>query len=181
MPVGLITGGKMDVPKSLAPKHGIEEKTNQLKEEAKIVQNPEKEPEPLKEIKDKYAEMFRIKKSKGWINIKSVNPIRENHPAIQGHVYLDYTIEQKDHRDATLEDRSRNVWLRDSNGKGIQSVSYCGGLGVWQVSQRGVPVAGGDLTDEEMDMIKGWLKRTDKYVFGNMPELKELLEKQLID
>lgn len=40
----------MDVPKSFRAERGIEEKTEQLKEEARIVREQEKKPETLKEI-----------------------------------------------------------------------------------------------------------------------------------
>lgn len=132
----------------------------------------------LKELQEKYVDLFKITDSKGWINIKSVDPVYDNHPTIDGPAYLDYTIEKKDHRKVTLEDRSRNVWLRDGSRRGIQSVSYCGGLGIWQVSQGGVPIAGGDLGDREVKIVENWLKCMDEYIFERMPELKKFLEQQ---
>lgn len=86
----------------------------------------------ITELQEKYACKFTISEGKGWLRIRSLKPMFKNHPAANGPAYLDYNIEKNDDRpNASLEDRSRNVWLRDSRGEGVISVSYCGGMGIW--------------------------------------------------
>lgn len=131
----------------------------------------------LEDIQARYKGTFEIITAKGWVNVKAKTPTYTSHPAVGGPAFLDYSIEAEDNRPgATLEDRSRNVWLRDSNGKGIQHASYCGGMGIWQVSQEGIPQAFSDLNPGSQDMVKDWLKMMDEYILKKVPELKEYLE-----
>lgn len=139
----------------------------------------------LQKLVEKYRDSFEFRDNGESLNIITKKPVCDNHPAIGAPAYLDYSIDKKDHRSVGLDDRSRYIWLRDNEGRRFQSASYCGGIGIWQVYEgepgvRGVPIAFSGLTDEEQKLVEGWVEDMDEYIFNEMPDLKEMLEKQVI-
>jgi hypothetical protein len=128
----------------------------------------------VKLLNQKYAGKVELSltESSKMIHVKLLEPM--DHPT--GQVYLNYTIDLEDHREVGFNDRTRNLWLRNEDGRGIQSVSYCGGMGVWQVSQGGEPMAFGDLPESSQKMVEEWLEAMDKRVFDAVPELKPLIK-----
>ena len=121
-----------------------------------------------------YSDRYEVTLNNGWARVRSTEPIVKR-PS--GNEYLDYNIEIEDPRPGvTLEDRSRNVWLRTAEGLGVQSVSYCGGMGIWQVSQGREPIAFNDLTPDDQEMVRDWLSGIDEKVFKEIPKLKKLFK-----
>ncbi len=130
----------------------------------------------IAELQKQHADTFEITAEKGWLRIKSKTPTYTDHPAINGPAYLDYNINYDDHRQPEYSDMSRNVWLRTKAGKGFMHVSYCGGLGIWQVSELGEPVAASDISSESKRLVEDWLKSMDDYVLKHIPGLEEALK-----
>lgn len=130
-----------------------------------------------RELQEKYVELFKITFPNGWLKAYSKKAIFNKHPAVEGPSFLDYEIEKEGHHNnATLENRSRTVWLKDSNGKGFMQVIYLNGQGIVQVSECGKYIYFTNLDSAQKRMIQKWLKRIDNYVFKKMPDLKTFLE-----
>ena len=90
----------------------------------------------IAELQSKYAGVLEITGNNGWLGIRTLEPVYAEHPSIDGPAFLHYSIALDDHRPGiTFEDRARNVWLRDENGIGFQSVQYGGGLGICTISE----------------------------------------------
>lgn len=127
----------------------------------------------------KYGDKFNIAGNNGWLAIQGRTPLPEEYHNTNNKAFLDYNVEILDSRFSdTLEDRSRNVWLRDEQGRGFRSVSYCAGMGIWQVSQDGNPMAFNDLNPPSQDMVERWLKIIDDYVTKSIPEIEPLIKQR---
>ncbi len=125
----------------------------------------------------KYASQFEITSENGWMKIVSKEPLSNRNYGSDGPFYLEYSIQLDDHRPGvSLEDRSRHVWVRDSEGKGIRHASYSGGNGICHVSIGDEHKEYSELIPQERGTVNNWMKSLDKYVKNIMPDLEEFLE-----
>jgi len=133
----------------------------------------------LNDMKAKYADRFEISEGNGWLTINELTPMGDDFPATQRPAFLEYNVDVLDTRFSdTLDGRSRNVWLRNTEGRGFKSVSYDPGLGIWQVSENGEPTAFCDLDLESREMFAEWLKTMDAYVSESIPELEQIIKER---
>lgn len=129
-------------------------------------------------LKEKYKGNFEITNGEnGWVRIKGLVALGKEYPTVERPAFIDYNVEVSDPRFGdTLDDRSRNVWIRNSQGSGLQSVSYCSGMGIWQVSEGIEPMPFGDLNPGSREMVKRWLGMMDSYISSSIPELEKLIK-----
>jgi hypothetical protein len=133
----------------------------------------------ITKLAKKYGGRFNITGKDGWLAIRGRTPLPEDYHNARRKAFLDYNVEILDPRFSdTLEDRTRNVWLRDEQGRGFRSVSYCSGIGIWQVSQDGNPMAFNDLNSQSQETAAQWLKKIDDYVSESIPEVEQLIKQR---
>jgi len=131
----------------------------------------------LDKFQKKYASQFEVSVEKGWMKILSKEPLQNRNYGSNKPYYLEYSIQLDDHREGvSLEDRSRHVWVRDSEGQGIRHASYSGGEGICHVSIGAAHKEYSELNAQERGTVNNWLKSLDKYIRGMMPDLEEFLE-----
>jgi hypothetical protein len=129
----------------------------------------------LPELNNKYTGLFEFEEINAGqrIQIKILSAYLID--ATSGDpIYVTYEIE-RDHRSVPMDDFSRWLELADKNEKPFQRISYCGGLGIYQVVHNGEFFAYDDLPEETQDKIRSALELCDDKIISAIPELEEIL------